>query len=55
MKKRQEKQDVVAQEVRNLTSRSTDAASEIKGLVEKVIIKTKEGKAISISMIEGLI
>jgi len=44
---------VVAAEVRNLASRSAEAAREIKNLVETATIKTNEGKEISSSMIEG--
>ena len=44
---------VVAAEVRNLASRSAEAAKEIKDLVENATIKANEGKDISTSMIEG--
>ncbi len=44
---------VVAQEVRNLASRSAEAAKEIKDLVELATVKADEGKKISTSMIEG--
>jgi len=44
---------VVAAEVRNLASRSAEAAKEIKDLVESATIKANEGKKISSSMIEG--
>ncbi|MGB7401352.1 MAG: methyl-accepting chemotaxis protein [Arcobacter sp.] len=44
---------VVAAEVRNLASRSAEAAKEIKGLVEKATIKANEGKTISTEMIKG--
>jgi methyl-accepting chemotaxis protein len=44
---------VVAAEVRNLASRSAEAAKEIKNLVESATIKANEGKEISSSMIEG--
>ncbi|WP_108061523.1 methyl-accepting chemotaxis protein [Poseidonibacter lekithochrous] len=44
---------VVAAEVRNLANRSADAAKEITNLVESATLKTKEGKKISDSMIEG--
>ncbi len=44
---------VVAQEVRNLASRSTEAAKEIKALVEKAQVKANKGKEIATSMIEG--
>jgi methyl-accepting chemotaxis protein len=44
---------VVAQEVRNLASRSADAANDIKSLVEKAILKAKEGQNVSTQMIEG--
>ncbi|WP_258237634.1 methyl-accepting chemotaxis protein, partial [Arcobacter sp. CECT 9188] len=44
---------VVAQEVRNLASRSAEAAKEIKDIVEKATIKANEGKEIANSMIEG--
>ncbi|WP_419767441.1 methyl-accepting chemotaxis protein [Arcobacter sp.] len=44
---------VVAAEVRNLASRSADAAKEIKELVEKATVKANEGKNISNQMING--
>ncbi len=44
---------VVAGEVRNLASRSAEAAKEIKELVEKATVKANEGKNISMKMIEG--
>jgi methyl-accepting chemotaxis protein len=44
---------VVAAEVRNLASRSTEAAREIKNLVEEASVKSNEGKDIVFSMIEG--
>jgi len=44
---------VVAQEVRNLANRSTQAAKEIKSLVESANIKADEGKTIANDMIEG--
>jgi methyl-accepting chemotaxis protein len=44
---------VVAQEVRNLAGRSSEAASEIKHLVETSQAKADEGKQISNNMIEG--
>ena len=44
---------VVAQEVRNLASRSAQAANEIKHLVENANKKTKEGINISDKMIHG--
>jgi methyl-accepting chemotaxis protein len=46
---------VVAGEVRNLASKSSDAANEIKELVEKAKIKANEGTYISKDMIEGYI
>jgi len=46
---------VVAQEVRNLASRSAEAASEIKTLVERANSKANEGKTIANSMIDGYI
>jgi methyl-accepting chemotaxis protein len=44
---------VVAAEVRNLASRSAEAAKEIKSLVQTATTKAKEGKEISALMIEG--
>ena len=44
---------VVAGEVRNLATRSTQAAHEIKTLVENASFKTKEGKKISDEMSHG--
>jgi methyl-accepting chemotaxis protein len=44
---------VVAQEVRNLANRSSDAAKEIKNLVENATLKTNEGKKISAEMSIG--
>ena len=44
---------VVAAEVRNLASRSAEAAKEIKKLVEDANIKANQGKTISDSMING--
>jgi methyl-accepting chemotaxis protein len=44
---------VVAAEVRNLASRSADAAKEIKSLVGSANIKANEGKNIADSMISG--
>ena len=44
---------VVAGEVRNLASRSAEAAKEIKDLVEKATIKAKEGDDISTLMFKG--
>jgi methyl-accepting chemotaxis protein len=44
---------VVAGEVRNLASRSAEAASEIKNIVENAINKANNGKQISNQMIEG--
>ena len=44
---------VVAGEVRNLASRSADAAREIKQLVENATNKANEGKNISRTMIKG--
>ena len=44
---------VVAAEVRNLASRSAQAAQEIKSLVENANNKANEGKEISTDMIEG--
>ncbi len=44
---------VVAQEVRNLASRSAEAAKEIKELVQSATLKANEGKTISSEMIKG--
>ncbi|AXH09358.1 MCP-domain signal transduction protein [Malaciobacter halophilus] len=44
---------VVAGEVRNLASRSAQAAKEIKDLVENATLKANEGKTISNEMIKG--
>ena len=44
---------VVAAEVRNLASRSADAANEIKTIVLNATTKAKEGKDITSKMIEG--
>ncbi len=44
---------VVAGEVRNLASRSAEAAKEIKALVESASQKANEGKSISTDMING--
>ncbi|OCL90103.1 methyl-accepting chemotaxis protein [Aliarcobacter thereius] len=44
---------IVAQEVRNLANKSTQAAVEIKSLIEEANIKTKEGNLISSEMIQG--
>lgn len=44
---------VVAQEVRNLAARSSQAAKQIKDLVENATIKAKEGRDISDEMING--
>jgi methyl-accepting chemotaxis protein len=44
---------VVAQEVRNLASRSSDAANEIKTLVQNATQKANDGKKISDEMIGG--
>ena len=44
---------VVAQEVRNLANRSTEAAKEIKNIVESAKQKADEGKMIAYDMIEG--
>ena len=43
---------MVAQEVRNLASRSDEAAKEIKDLVENATAKTNNGKSISDEMIK---
>lgn len=44
---------VVAGEVRNLASRSADAANEIKKLIESATQKTDQGKQVSTTMIQG--
>jgi len=44
---------VVAQEVRNLANKSTEAAKEIKKLVESANFKANEGKTIANDMIKG--
>ncbi len=44
---------VVAGEVRNLATRSAQAAKEIKELVEHATIKANDGKEISNNMING--
>ena len=44
---------VVAAEVRNLATRSADAAKEITGIVNKAKLRAQEGKVISESMISG--
>ena len=44
---------VVAAEVRNLASRSAEAAREIKNLVQEASIKANDGKAVSTDMIDG--
>ena len=44
---------VVAGEVRNLASRSAEAANEIKRIVQLATSKTKEGSEVANSMIEG--
>jgi methyl-accepting chemotaxis protein len=44
---------VVAQEVRNLATRSAQAANEIKAIVESATTKANEGKEISTNMING--
>ena len=44
---------VVAQEVRNLATRSAEAAKEIKAIVERATVKANEGKEIATNMIEG--
>ncbi|NQY23641.1 MAG: hypothetical protein HRT41_06380 [Campylobacteraceae bacterium] len=44
---------VVAQEVRNLANRSTEAAKEIKSIVEAAKVKADEGKMIAYEMIDG--
>ena len=44
---------VVAAEVRNLASRSADAAREIKNLVQEATVKANDGKIVSSDMIDG--
>ncbi|MCP4970316.1 MAG: hypothetical protein GY932_06975 [Arcobacter sp.] len=44
---------IVAQEVRNLASRTTDAANEIKILVKNATVKADTGKSIAKNMISG--
>ncbi len=44
---------VVAAEVRNLATRSAEAAKEIKGIVERATSKANEGKDIANDMIDG--
>ncbi|WP_320033742.1 methyl-accepting chemotaxis protein [Halarcobacter sp.] len=44
---------VVAQEVRNLASRSAEAAKKIKEIVESSTLKANEGKTIADGMIKG--
>jgi len=44
---------VVAGEVRNLASRSAEAAKEIKGIVQRATSKANEGKSIADKMITG--
>mgnify|MGYP000249055211 FL=1 len=44
---------VVAQEVRNLANKSTQAAKEIKSLVESANLKADEGRTIANDMIQG--
>ena len=44
---------VVAHEVRNLATRSAEAAKEIKAIVERATVKANEGKNIATNMIEG--
>jgi methyl-accepting chemotaxis protein len=44
---------IVAQEVRNLASRSAEAAKEIKILVENATKKANDGKVIATKMIQG--
>ena len=46
---------VVAQEVRNLAARSSDAAKQIKDLVENATQKADAGKVIASKMIDGYI
>jgi methyl-accepting chemotaxis protein len=43
----------VAAEVRNLASRSAEAANEIKSIVENATKKAQDGKAITNRMIDG--
>ncbi|MBK6547427.1 MAG: chemotaxis protein [Arcobacter sp.] len=44
---------VVAGEVRNLATRSAEAAKEIKAIVERATVKANEGKNIATNMIDG--
>ena len=44
---------VVAAEVRNLASRSAEAAREIKHLVQEATVKANDGKTVSSDMIDG--
>ncbi|MCT7447417.1 methyl-accepting chemotaxis protein [Aliarcobacter skirrowii] len=44
---------VVAGEVRNLATRSAEAAREIKEIVERATVKANEGKSIATNMIDG--
>ncbi|WP_236772692.1 methyl-accepting chemotaxis protein, partial [Aliarcobacter cryaerophilus] len=44
---------LLAQEVRNLASRSAEAAKEIKNIVEIATSKANEGKSIANSMKDG--
>ncbi|WP_046998515.1 methyl-accepting chemotaxis protein, partial [Aliarcobacter butzleri] len=44
---------VVAQEVRNLANKSSEAANEIKVLVESATLKANEGKVIAQEMQDG--
>ncbi|RXJ79140.1 chemotaxis protein [Aliarcobacter skirrowii] len=44
---------VVAGEVRNLATRSAEAAKEIKEIVERATVKANEGKSIATNMIDG--
>jgi len=46
---------VVAGEVRNLASRSAEAANEIKALVEDATQKANDGKQVSSTMIQGYV
>ena len=46
---------VVAAEVRNLASRSADAANEIKAIVSNATLKSNEGKEIASEMIKGYV